>query len=49
MQYDRISLGRQAKELDFVRDTFEKVCRLSDVLAFIEQDTAFSFDKIANI
>ena len=40
MQYDRISLGRQAKELGFVRDTFEKVCRLSDVLAFIEQDTA---------
>ncbi len=25
MQFDRISLGRQAKELGFVRDTFEKV------------------------
>ena len=38
MQYDRITLGRQAKELGFVRDTFEKVCRLADVLAFMEQD-----------
>ena len=26
MQFDRISLGRQAKELGFVRDTFEKPC-----------------------
>lgn len=38
IQYDRITLGRQAKELGFVRDTFEKVCRLADVLAFMEQD-----------
>lgn len=38
MQYDRITLGRQAKELGFVRDTFEKVCRLADVLDFMEQD-----------
>ena len=38
MQYDRMALGRQAKELGFVRDTFEKVCRLADVLAFMEQD-----------
>ena len=36
MQFDRITLGRQAKELGFVRDTFEKVCRLADVLAFME-------------
>lgn len=40
IQFDRISLGRKAKELGFVRDTFEKVCRLADVLAFIEQDAA---------
>lgn len=26
MRFDRITLGRQAKELGFVRDTFEKVC-----------------------
>ncbi len=36
MQFDRIVLGRQAKEFGFVRDTFEKVCRLSDVLKFME-------------
>lgn len=38
MQYDRMTLGRKAKELGFVRDTFEKVCRLVDVLMFLEQD-----------
>lgn len=42
MQFDRISLGRQAKELGFVRDTFEKVCRLADVLAFVESDPLLS-------
>lgn len=42
MQYDRITLGRQAKELGFVRDTFEKVCRLADVLRFMEQDEVLS-------
>lgn len=31
MQFDRMALGKQAKELGFVRDTFEKVCRLADV------------------
>lgn len=38
MQYDRITLGRQAKGLGFARDTLEKVCRLADVLAFMEKD-----------
>lgn len=38
MQFDRIILGRQAKALGFVRDTFEKVCRLADVLSFMERD-----------
>ncbi|MCD7782707.1 MAG: nucleotidyl transferase AbiEii/AbiGii toxin family protein [Firmicutes bacterium] len=42
MQFDRISLGRQAKELGFVRDTFEKVCRLTDVLSFMESDKLLS-------
>ncbi len=37
-RFDRITLGRQAKELGFVRDTFEKVCRLADVLSFMESD-----------
>jgi Uncharacterized conserved protein len=42
MQYDRMSLGREAKELGFVRDTYEKVCRLTDVLGFLEQDEALN-------
>lgn len=29
MQFDCISVGRQAKKLGFVRDAFEKVCRLA--------------------
>ena len=41
-QFDRITLGRQARELGFVRDTFEKVCRLADVLAFLENDALLS-------
>ncbi len=43
MRFDRITLGRQAKELGFVRDTFEKVCWLADVLAFILYETAKLF------
>ena len=35
MEYDRITLGRLAKEQGFVRDTLEKVCRLTDILLFI--------------
>lgn len=38
MQLDRMTLGRAAKEMGFVRDTFEKVCRLADVLKFMEED-----------
>lgn len=38
IQYDRMVLGRQAKGLGFVRDTFEKVCRLADVLDFMQRD-----------
>lgn len=40
MKYDRFALGQKAKELGFVRDTFEKVCRLTDVLTFINQDVS---------
>lgn len=46
MQYDRITLGRQAKGLGFARDTLEKVCRLADVLAFMEKDPLLS-DSLA--
>ena len=42
MQLDRLSLGRMAKELGFVRDTLEKVCRLADVLKFMESDELLS-------
>ena len=38
MKYDRNVLGKQARELGFVRDTFEKVCRLTDILRFVEND-----------
>ena len=33
-----MTLGRQAKDLGFVRDTLEKVHRLTDILGFLEQD-----------
>lgn len=42
MQFDRMELGKQAKELGFVRDTFEKICRLADVLRFFEGDDMLS-------
>lgn len=42
MQLDRMTLGRTAKEMGFVRDTFEKVCRLVDVLKFMEKDELLS-------
>jgi len=42
LKFDRAVLGRQAQELGFVRDTYEKMCRLSDVLAFIGKDALLS-------
>ena len=39
MEYDRITLGRLAKEQGFVRDTLEKVCRLTDILLFMQHDS----------
>lgn len=42
MQLDRLTLGRMAKELGFVRDTLEKVCRLTAVLKFMESDDLLS-------
>jgi predicted nucleotidyltransferase component of viral defense system len=33
--YDKLALGRQARELGFVRDAFEKMTRLTEVLRFI--------------
>ncbi|MCM1136051.1 MAG: nucleotidyl transferase AbiEii/AbiGii toxin family protein [Clostridium sp.] len=42
VQFDRMILGRMAKELGFVRDTLEKVCRLVDVLQFMSGDNSLS-------
>lgn len=42
MQYNRVTLGKQAKELGFVRDTFEKVCRLDKILQFLSSDPYIS-------
>ena len=36
--YDRAQVGRAAKEYGFVRDTFEKVLRLTEILRFINAD-----------
>ena len=33
--YDKLALGRKARELGFVRDAFEKMSRLTEVLQFI--------------
>lgn len=42
MQLDRMTLGRMAKDMGFVRDTLEKVYRLADVLKFMEEDELLS-------
>ncbi len=36
--YDKRKLGKQAQELGFVRDTLEKVCRLAEILRFLNID-----------
>lgn len=38
-EWNKLLLGKQAKELGFVRDTYEKVCRLTEILKFFENDT----------
>ena len=37
-QYNRAELGRLATESGFVRDTFEKVLRLKEILRFLNED-----------
>ncbi len=37
MQWDKATFSRMAKDLGSVRDTFEKVFRLSEVLEFIQK------------
>ncbi|GAB1433129.1 hypothetical protein MASR2M29_17540 [Spirochaetota bacterium] len=37
-KWNKFLLGKQAKELGFVRDTYEKICRLAEILKFFEND-----------
>jgi predicted nucleotidyltransferase component of viral defense system len=37
--YDKIALGKKARELGFVRDAFEKMSRLTGILQFINSDS----------
>ena len=39
--YDKIYLANWAKELSVVRDTFEKVLRLCDILRFFDSSEYF--------
>ena len=41
-EFDKKGLGKQAAELGFIRDTFEKMSRLTGVLAFFERDPVLS-------
>jgi predicted nucleotidyltransferase component of viral defense system len=43
-QYNREQLGNQAKTLGFNRDTFEKTCRLAELLVFFGQHPVLSND-----
>lgn len=36
IERSRLLLGKQSKELGFVRDTYEKICRLTEILSFFE-------------
>ena len=44
--YDKAELARRAKELSVVRDTFEKVLRLCEILKFFDSSELFS-NKLA--
>ena len=41
-EWNKVLIGDQAKALGFNRDTYEKVCRLVEVLMFFEKDTLLS-------
>ena len=38
IEYNRVELGKAAKERGFVRDTFEKVLRLKEILRYFNED-----------
>ena len=41
-KYNKQMMVKFAKELDYIRDTLEKVLRLSDILRFINNDPILS-------
>lgn len=43
LEWSKLLLGKQAKELGFVRDTYEKVCRLTEILKFFENDAMLGY------
>ncbi|MDR0491012.1 MAG: nucleotidyl transferase AbiEii/AbiGii toxin family protein [Oscillospiraceae bacterium] len=42
MEFDKRIIGRKAQELGFIRDTFEKTCRLAEIIRFIGNDQLLS-------
>ena len=36
--YEKSRLSQESQKLGFIRDTYEKVCRLSSVLSFMQSD-----------
>ena len=42
IEYNRVELGKAAKERGFVRDTFEKVLRLKEILRYFNEDEYLS-------
>ena len=41
-EYNRVILGQTASKLGFVRDTFEKMSRLIEILHFINSDVVIN-------
>lgn len=46
MEFSRQYLTRLAQESNFIKDTLEKVLRLSEILKFLNSDVVFK-DKLA--
>lgn len=45
IEYNRVGLGKAAKERGFVRDTFEKVLRLKEILRYFNQNYCLQMKK----
>lgn len=44
--YNKVEIGRAAQQHGFVRDTFEKVLRLKEILRYLNEEEYLRFDKI---